>query len=125
MPIDPGVFLRLKLSIDATLAGLEQRTLAAQALAEAYASFRSEAERVAEVEGVLDEFGRLFPLPTVARQPSVSAGFDPVAAASGSSESRSLLLRLSGWLGGFVEQTRLELEARAYAEARTGQERRS
>lgn len=123
MPTDGGVFLRLKSAIDATLTGLPDRTNAAKALGDAYATFRCEAARVADDEGVTEEFGRLFPPPAPIARPSVNT-FDPITAASDANDAFSLLARLSGWLNGFVQQVRLEGEAKAYAEARARQERR-
>lgn len=123
MVTDPGVFLRLKSSIDATLAGMPDKTNAAKALADAYATFRSEVARVAEDNGVTAEFDRLFPAPTTLSHPSIRGGYDPFAAASHANEALSTLTRLSGWLDGFVQQVRLDTEANAYAETRLRQER--
>lgn len=119
---DVGVFLRLKASIDSTLQGVEEKSFGAKALADAYAIFRSEAERVAEQEHALDEFKRLFPPPPDVSAPSARAGFDPIAAASSSAEALSLLARLSGWLDGFVQSIRMQSEADAYARERVRHE---
>lgn len=119
MPSDVGLFLRLKSAIDATIAGIDEKSAAAKALADAYATFRSEAEDVARQQGVEAEFGRMFPPPVKVDRPSVRAGgFDPFALASDANDALSLLARLSGWLDGFVQEMRLTAEAEAYAKAR-------
>lgn len=93
---DPGIFLRLKASLDSTIQGVEEKSLAVKALTDAYAVFRSEAERVAEQEHALDEFKRLFPPAPEVSAPSARGGFDPIAAGGSSAEALSLLARLSG-----------------------------
>lgn len=118
MTIDAGQVLRLKQAIDSTLAGLGDRQLAGKALAEAYASFRSEAILIAEDGQLSDEFNRLFPAGPDARQVGASFGSDPFADESEANESRSLLHRLSGWLDGFKDLAQVEANAAAYAKAR-------
>lgn len=120
---DPGVFLRLKHAIDATIGGTEEKSTAAKALSDAYATFRGEAELVARDNDVEDEFQRLFPTARKVDRPSVSQhGFDPFSLASDANDALSLLRRLSGWLDGFAAKARLEAEADAYARARLQQE---
>lgn len=115
----------MKAAIDATLAGTEAKGTAAQALAERYAAFRSEAGRLAEERGEADELARLFP----ATAPSTSrGGLGPrmnTLAMEDAHAAHALLTGLSGWLNGHVEQVRLEAEARAYAEARDRHEGRA
>lgn len=118
MASDAGAFLRLKAAIDATLVGTEVKSTAARGLAERYATFRSEAGRLAEERGEADELARLFP----AAAPSTSTGglgaLDIQRSMEDAHAAHALLTGLSGWLNGHVEQVRLEAEARAYAEAR-------
>lgn len=122
MSSDAGVFLRVRSAIDATIAGIDQGPTAAGALTDAYATFRAEAEQIANAKGVEEEFSRMFPRPTAVQRPSVRGGFDPIAAANDAKQALSLLVRLSGWLDGFVQETRLGFEAEAYAQARLRQE---
>jgi hypothetical protein len=119
---DPGIFLRLKASLDSTIQGVEEKSFAVKALTDAYAVFRSEAERVAEQEHALDEFKRLFPPPPEVSAPSARGGFDPIVAGGSSAEALSLLARLSGWLDGFVQSIRMQAEADAYARERVRHE---
>jgi hypothetical protein len=126
MVSDPGVFLRLKAAIDSTIAGIKDKSTAAKALADAYGTFRTEAERVAVAEGVEDEFNRIFPAATTGQLPKSSGwDVDPFALVGYANEALSLLLRLSGWLDGFVQANRLAVEAEAYARARLQQEHQS
>ena len=122
MPVDPGVFLRLKSAIDATVSGIGEPAVSVKALADAYTAFRAEAERLAHDNQLDDEFERLFPAPQETASPSTRAGVDPFALASQGNEALSLLNRLSGWLDGFVQTARVSAEAQAYAEARLRQE---
>lgn len=113
------MFLRLKSAIDATIAGIQEKSTAAKALSDAYATFRSEAEDVARQQGVEAEFGRMFPPPVKVDRPSVrGGGLDPFALASDANDALSLLARLSGWLDGFAQEIRLTAETDAYAKAR-------
>jgi hypothetical protein len=115
---DPGAFLRLKSAIDATIGGIDEKSVAAKAFADAYATFRAEAQRIAQDQGVAEEFSRMFPAPTVVARPTVQRGLDPFGLASDANDALSLLVRLSGWLDGFVQEVRLKMEAEAYATAR-------
>lgn len=103
-----GRFLRLKSAIDATVRDLGDRSMAAAALLDAYARFRPEARALARDAGTLDEFDRLFPEategPTFGGR--LSNGFDPIHASQSAKAARGLLVQLSGWLDGFVQEMR-------------------
>jgi hypothetical protein len=116
--LDSGSYFRLKAAIDATLLGLGSDSTAAKAAADAYATFRAEAERLAADARVVEEFKRMFPIQGEVPRPALSRGYDPIAAESAARESISLLTRLSGWLDGFSRQVQSEAEAQAYADRR-------
>jgi len=124
MTLSAGRYFRLTASIRSTLESLEVKGDAVRALSDAYITFRAEGRLVAEERGVVDEFERMFPElaePAPVGGPSARG---VIRAASDAHGAAGLLLRLAGWLDGFAEEARLELEAKAYAEARITHEPR-
>ncbi len=111
--MDVGKFLRLQGAIQSALeeASGKSSTVAGRATEDAYDRLR-DAVRDTIPEEDLEEFDRLFPESFVALTPLERFGF-----------AQTLLASLSGWLGGYVQQARLDQEARAYAEARVKAER--
>jgi hypothetical protein len=53
----------------------------------------------------------------------VASGDAPIERAQQYHSAKTLLASLAGWLSGYVQQARMELEARAYAEERVKAER--
>lgn len=101
-----------------------QAAMAGEAMASTYARVRSDV-REAIPEQYLEEFDRLFPIAAV--QP-LGAGrgaliHSPTAEAQWFNMARALLASLAGWVNGFVEESRMRMEAQAYAEARVKEER--
>lgn len=121
MTADAATALRLKGMVDGVLhnSNADQRPLEAKSLADSYQSLRSEARALATDREIADEFDRLFP-PMNGTPPSATGQL--FEAASFANEAAALLAKLSGWLDGLVQEARLEMEARAYAEARLQQE---
>ncbi len=122
MAADPGTYLRLKAAIDATIDRIDEKSMAAKALSDAYAVFRGEALLVAKAESVQPEFDRLFPAPKSVSRPTTRGGYDPIAAASDANEGLALLARLSGWLDGFERQLKFDAVTSIYARARSNQD---
>lgn len=120
MATDTASALRLKGMVDSVLrnSNADQRPMEAKSLADAFESFRAETRKFAEERGIAAEFDRLFPKLT-GSPPSTRQLFE---AASFANEAAALLAKLSGWLDGLVQEARMALEAKAYAEARLQQE---
>jgi hypothetical protein len=85
--------------------------------------FRTEVEEMIG-DDQRSEFERLFPAwHRKSTAGSFRDGFDPLEASAATSEARALLGQLEGWLGGFVVEVKMNLEAEAYAKERLKQER--
>jgi hypothetical protein len=123
--LDLGAVVRLKAVIDATLAAqLGDPSVSVVAWTDAATTYREEVRRIAKSADAEQEFGRLFDewTPTAIIPAGTGDWFAPQASGQ-TSEAVAHLAGLSGWLGGFVEEARLEEEARAYAANRSRQER--
>jgi hypothetical protein len=122
MGFDLGTYLRLRDATMAVIEGVPEACCAGSgaAMVQSYTLLRAEVRSQAGWEHV-EEFDRLFPewddLPPP-RSPRAAE-----CPADDYHRARILLLQLVGWLEGFIEQTQLETEARAYAEARLEKER--
>jgi len=122
MGFDLGTYVRLRDATMSVIEGVPEASCAESgaAMVQSYGLLRAEVRAQAGWEHV-EEFDRLFPewddlAPP--RSPEAMPG-----AAGDYHRARVLLLQLVGWLEGFIEQTQLETEARAYAEARLQKER--
>lgn len=119
MSIDVGRFLRLQGAITSALTAVpvEQAARSGEALPTAYARLRGEAIDIIPAKA-RDEFERLFPEdPLTARGWTRGPGY-ATDTANRANEARAVLGMLAGWLGGFVDEARMEQEAAAYAAAR-------
>jgi hypothetical protein len=124
--LDPTKCLRLKTAIDSTLASIDNDAASGNALPDAYTAMRAETRSSIDDDNLGAEFDRLFPEGPGARGavPMSTGMRSGLERASRAAEARALLARLSGWLNGFVENTRMAHEAREYAAARLAMEQR-
>jgi hypothetical protein len=121
--MDVGKFLRLQGAIQATIEGSagKSSTQAGPAVEDAYFRLRQEAwDAIPEKDR--EEFDRLFPS-TVIPSPKARNQMQPVTPLETYGTAQTLLTSLAGWLGGYIQETRMRAEAEAYAEARVKAER--
>lgn len=110
MGTDVGRFLRLQGAIEAAVDAVpaDHAATAVSALVGSYISLRNEV-RLAIDDQYHDEFDRLFPLMATPTAPSaMRGGFDPFQSADLANQARMRLRAMGGWLGGFVEESRLD-----------------
>jgi hypothetical protein len=126
MTLDVARFLRLQGAINAAVAAVPagHAATAVSALAGSYMNMRAEVRLVID-ESLQDEFDRLFPVMEVPAAPDVmgGGGFDPLKSADVANQARTRLNTMGGWLDGFVQDSRIKIEAQAYASARIKEER--
>jgi len=117
--IDVGRFVRLvgaiRAAIDSADPGLA--AVAGNALAQTYSRLRAEARNLVP-DDRRDELDRVCPETLQA-----TGGSRMLLQAARFNAARSALSILAGWLQGFVDEARMAMEARAYAEARVKEER--
>lgn len=120
--MDAGKFLRLQGAIRAALASEEPHKVSADSMVGTYLRLRATA-RDAVPGKDRDEFDALFPEKVEAG--SVGTLFDVLREGERGTffAARSLLETLAGWLGGYVEEARMAMEAAEYAKARVKEER--
>lgn len=120
--MDVGKFLRLQGAIQAAIesVGDGQAAVAGPAMAERYETLVVEA-RLTIPETEFEEFDRLFPKRIEGPRPT--SGRDMFGSAKIFNEAKALLGTLAGYLGGYVNAAKIELEAEAYAKERVRQER--
>lgn len=120
--MDVGKFLRLQGAIESTIEGAKGKssTQAGLAIEDAYVRLRQEV-REAIPEEDREEFDRLFPA-SIDRVSRTLAQAPP-RQVDRYGTAQTLLTTLSGWLGGYVQQARMQAEAKAYAEERVRAER--
>lgn len=109
MGTDVGRFLRLQGAIDAAASAVpeDHAATAVTALVGSYSALREEVRAAIDTK-FHAEFDRLFPVMPVPPAPNVRAGFDPFRSADIANEARTRLRTMAGWLGGFVQEARLE-----------------
>ncbi len=122
--LDPGRFIRLRSAILEAMEAIDDqsRRTAGASLARAYERFRAEAYEIVPEEQ-RNEFDRVCPEWTrPLRHGSLLA-----AAIEGQSrtydEAKVLLRTLVGFLNGYVQETQMNFEAKAYASAKLKAER--
>ncbi len=121
--MDVGKFLRLQGAISSTVEFAKDKnsTQAGAAVQDAYYRFRQEV-RDAIPEENREEFDKLFP-DTLNPSQKAHRQTNPVTDLERYGTAQTLLTSLAGWLGGYVQQARMQAEAEAYAEARVRTER--
>ncbi len=120
--MDVGKFLRLQGAIKSSLDAIpvDQAAVAADAMLTTYERMRSEVRDAIPKEHH-KEFDRLFPA-TIER-PVNNPGGRLALIAGRFNSARSLLGSMAGWLDGYVQAARMQMEAEAYAQARVKEER--
>ena len=112
MVVDIAKFIRIKASVDGTLASADSPTHA-QGLSSAYGSYRAEILTVISAESDLSaEFSRLFPEHAFRGSP----GWGPDMAVN-YGRVVSLLSGVAGWLNGVIQFAQAEGQIQANAEA--------
>jgi hypothetical protein len=116
--MDAGKFLRLQKMVEAAASSAKESNavMAAKAMQEAYNRVRGEVRETIPAARQ-EEFDRLF------KSRLGGYGGGPRGEADRFHEAKTTLATLAGWLGGFVEEARLEAEVEAYAKARIKAER--
>lgn len=120
--MDVGRFLRLQGAIQSAIESVNdgQAAVAGPAMAERYETLVVEA-RLTIPETELEEFDRLFPKRIEGPRPTGPGNM--FGSAKMFNDAKALLGTLAGYLGGYVSEARMQLEADAYAEARIKSER--
>jgi len=120
--MDVAGFLRLQGAIRSVLDSVSegQAAVAAEAMADSYRRLRHET-RDAIPEEDREEFDRLFPEtpPAITSRAMGRLGYE----AAKFHAARALLGTMAGWLDGYVQHARMQMEAQAYAEKRAKEER--
>lgn len=116
--MDVGKFLRLQGAIRAAHESIppDHAVMGGTAMERAYERLRIEVQDAIPNEH-LQEFDGLFP------EHIGGFGHSPRGEAERFHAARSLLASMAGWLDGYVQAARMEMEAQAYAEARVKEER--
>ena len=119
---DIGRYIRLqgaiRASIDAVPEG--QAPVAGMAMVNVYRRFRAEAKKVIPSDHA-EEFDAMFPDDVAIQR--ANPRDDLLDSAARYTGARLLLATLAGWLDGFVQEAKMQIEADAYAQARVKEER--
>ena len=126
MEIGVGRLLRLRESIQGTLDSANRREgerspFAGSALAEGHNRYRAEVfDLLKDYPDFVAEFERMCPAFIEQPPPNFHALFEQDAFMI---KATSALLQMSGWLSGLIQEAEMEMNARAYAEAKLKEDR--
>jgi hypothetical protein len=119
---DISRYLRLQGAIRAAIDAVPegQAALAGHAMMNAYRRFRSEARANIPNEQ-FSEFDAMFPTEVIFERANPRDDLQDAAAEFNA--ARLPLSTMAGWLDGFVQEAKMQMEANAYAKARVKEER--